>query len=182
MTPVTVPAHVGDLRWPVLSAIRVDSGDYPAELILLVDCGEGTPNERHATLQLFIWPTRTKLQDGHYDLTWAEAQRSPLHRAGLLPQHRVEVVTVRHPQRANQHTIFVDGTHRDTGVARDVQVVVVDMNLDVNFVDGLDGDAVAGDPILSGAATDLAAVSPAVRTHVREVAASYLDDRDGDTP
>jgi len=177
MTPVTVPAHVGDLRWPVLSAIRVDSGDYPAELMLLVDCGEGTPNEPYATLQLFIWPTRTKLQDGHYDLTWAEAQRGLLHRAGLLPQHRVEVVTVRHPERANQHTIFVDGTHRDTGVARDVQVVVVDVNL----VDGLDGDAVAGDPVLSGAATDLAAVSAAVRTHVREVAASYLDDRDGDT-
>jgi hypothetical protein len=53
MTPAALPAHVGDLRWPVLSAIRVDSGDYPAELMLLVDCGEGTPNEPYATLQLF---------------------------------------------------------------------------------------------------------------------------------
>jgi hypothetical protein len=174
MTPVAVPTHVGDLQWPVLSAIRVDSRDHPAELILLVDCGEGMPNEPYATLQLFIWPTRTKLQDGHYDLTWAEAQRSLLHRAGLLPRHRVEVVTVRHPQRANQHTIFVDGTHRDTGVAPDVQVVVVDVDLH--------GDAVEQDLVLSGAATDLRAVSPAVRIHVREVAASYLDDRDGDTP
>jgi hypothetical protein len=88
------------------------------------------------------------------------------------------VVTVRHPQRANPHTIFVDGTRRDTGVARDVQVVVVDVDPD----DGLDGDAVAGDPVVSGAATELAAVSPAVRTHLREVAASFFDDRDGDTP
>jgi hypothetical protein len=174
MKPVAVPTRVGDLQWPVLSAIRVDSGDHPAELILLVDCGEGTPNEPYATLQLFIWPTHTKLQDGHYDLTWAEAQRSLLHRAGLLPQHRVEMVTVRQPQRANQHTIFVDGSHRDTGIARDVQVVVVDV--------ALDDDTVAGDPVVSGAATDLAALSPAVRTHVREVAASYLDARDSDTP
>ena len=169
MKPIALPTHVGDRHWPVLSAIRVDTGEHPAELIVLVDCGEGMPNEPYATLQMFIWPTHNKLQDGHYDLNLAEAQRSLLARAGLLPRHRVEVVTVRHPDNANQHTIFIDGQRRDTGVG----VVVVDVDLD---------DVGISEPAVNGAATDLQTVSPAVVTHVREVAASYLDDRDGDTP
>ncbi|MGI5243357.1 hypothetical protein [Dactylosporangium sp. CA-139066] len=41
---VAPPTHVGADRWPVLSYVRVTAADHPAEFIVLVDCGEGTPD------------------------------------------------------------------------------------------------------------------------------------------
>ena len=96
-----------------------------------------------------------------------------LQRAGLLPKHRVEVVTVRHPEQANDHTIFIDGQRRGSGVSDDVSVIVVDVDLD---------DAGISQPAVSGAATDMRKVSRAAATHVGDVTASYLDDHDVDAP
>src|SRR5439155_4606291 len=39
VTPVRVPTHVGDLRWPVQAAVRVlaEPGDGPVEFVVVVD-------------------------------------------------------------------------------------------------------------------------------------------------
>lgn len=77
-----IPTVVGDLRWPVISAVRLNASD-PAEYIVIADCGEGTPHERYATLRVTVWPDRTVAQQGQYDLSFTQAQRSMLQRADL---------------------------------------------------------------------------------------------------
>ena len=118
MSPVPIPTHIGDLRWPVQAAVGVLSATEggPVEFVVVVDCGEGTPTGRYGVLAAYVWPDRIVAQQGEYDLTFARAQQIMLERAGLLPTARVEVVTVRDPERANEHTIFVDGRRRDTTV------------------------------------------------------------------
>jgi hypothetical protein len=81
---VAPPTHVGEDPWPVLSAVRVSIAEDPAEFVVIVDCGEGTPQHPYATLQVFIWPTRRKVTDGEYNLTFDQARRSLAERAGLL--------------------------------------------------------------------------------------------------
>jgi hypothetical protein len=56
MNPVVAPTTVGDLAWPVLSAVRVSTAEHPAEFVVLVDCGEPTPRQPYATLRLYVWP------------------------------------------------------------------------------------------------------------------------------
>jgi hypothetical protein len=85
MQPVAPPTHVGDLHWPVLSAVRVEGGDHPAEFVVLVDCGEPAPHEPYATLLVHVWAEHSKAEQGEYDLTFAQAKRSLAERAGLLP-------------------------------------------------------------------------------------------------
>ena len=85
MRLVVPPTHVGDDQWPVLSYVRVNTADDPAEFVVLVDCGEDTPRNPYATLQVFIWPTRRTVADGQYNLTFDQARHSLAERAGLLP-------------------------------------------------------------------------------------------------
>jgi hypothetical protein len=118
---VPIPTHVGDLRWPVQAAVRVhperdNAHPGPAEFSVVVDCGDSTPTHPYAVLTVYVWADRVVADRGHYDLTFARAQQIMLERAGLLPTPTVEVVTVRDRDHANEHTIFVDGTRRDTTV------------------------------------------------------------------
>src|SRR5690606_12163971 len=117
---VAPPTHVGEDQWPVLSAVRVNTADDPAEFVVLVDCGEGTPLHPYATLQVFIWTkrrTRRKVGDGEYNLTFEQARRSLAQRAGLAPARTttVELVVVRDPDTANDYAVFVDGVRRPDG-------------------------------------------------------------------
>src|SRR5205823_12479727 len=57
-------------------------------------------------------------EQGVYDLTFDRAQQLMPQRAGLLPTVRIELVTVRDPDAANAHTIFIDGQRRDVTVTR----------------------------------------------------------------
>src|SRR5262245_52197827 len=111
---VAPPSRVGDLRWPVLSAMRVNTVDEPAEFVVIVDCGEGTPREPFATLHVYVWRDRTHAEQGEYNLTFDQARRSLAERAGLLPtaRTRVEVVVVRDPDAANDYAVFVDGVRQ----------------------------------------------------------------------
>lgn len=131
MRVVTPPTHVGEDHWPVLSYVRVTTADEPAEFVVLVDCGEGTPQHPYATLRVFVWPNRRKVADGEYNLTFDQARRSLAERARLLPHttSRVEVVVVRDPDAANDYAIFIDGTHRPDGTAHHVRVVTHDIDL-----------------------------------------------------
>lgn len=81
---LTVPVVVGDLRWPVISALCLDPSSRPAQFVVIVDCGEGTPREQFATLRVEVWPDRTVATRGEYNLTLFEAHRSLLERAELL--------------------------------------------------------------------------------------------------
>ena|SRR6266508_3172852 len=85
---VAPPAFVGEQKWPVLSAVPVCTADHPAEFVVLVNCGEGTPRHPYATFQVFIWPDHRNASDGEHDLA---------ERAGLVPTTRVEVVMVGDP-------------------------------------------------------------------------------------
>src|SRR5947207_2190734 len=118
VSPVLIPTHVGDLRWPVLSAVRVqpDTGDGPVEFVVVVDCREGTPSRRYAVLTVYGWPDRVVAEQGHYDQAFDRAQQIMLDRARLLPTVRVEVITVRDPDRANEYTVFIDGQRGDVTV------------------------------------------------------------------
>ena len=64
-----MPTVVGVLRWPVISAVRVNAGSGSADYIVLADCGEGTPHEQYATLRVTVWPDRTVAQQGQYELS-----------------------------------------------------------------------------------------------------------------
>jgi hypothetical protein len=91
MRLVAPPTHVGEDQWPVLSAVRVNTADDPAEFVVLVDCGEGTPVHRYATLRVFVWTTqrtRRKIGDGEYKLTFEQARRSLAERASTVASTR----------------------------------------------------------------------------------------------
>ena len=173
MKPVLPPTHVGDLNWPVVSYIRLDTGDVPAEFIVLVDCGEPTPRQPYATMRVIIWPHHTKTELGHYDLSFAQAQRSLVQRADLLPVSTVEVVTVRDPDRSNDHTVFIDGKARHDGRSDRVRVITHDI------------DAGASEITADWVAHQLERthdLSPAAAVHARDVVRMYADDNDVDGP
>jgi hypothetical protein len=91
---------VGEQKWPVLSAVRVSTADHPAEFVVLVNCGEGTPRHPYATFQVFIWPHHRSASDGGYGLA---------ERAGLVPTTRVEVVMVPDPDPDAAH--YAEAVH-----------------------------------------------------------------------
>lgn len=66
MKPILPPTHVGDLNWPVVSYLRLDTGDTPAEFFVLVDSGEGIPNQPYATMRVLVWPDHSKTE--HQDI------------------------------------------------------------------------------------------------------------------
>ena len=171
MKPVLPPTRVGDLNWPVVSYIRLDTGDVPAEFIVLVDCGEGPPREPYATLRVLVWPYCTKSGLGHHDMSYAQAQRSLVQRAGLLPVSTVEVVTVRDPDCSNDHTVFIDGKARPDGTSDRVRVITHDI------------DAGASEITPAWVAHQLQRtqdLSPAAAARARAVVTSYADDIDVD--
>ncbi|MEV4706786.1 hypothetical protein [Actinoplanes sp. NPDC049316] len=94
----------------MISAVRYGTGTDPVEYIVIVDCGEGTPTHRYATLHLYVRPGEVKARDGEYDLTWQQARRSLADRAGLIPVPHVEVVVLsREPGVCDEMAAFVDG-------------------------------------------------------------------------
>jgi hypothetical protein len=170
---VAPPTHVGEDQWPVLSAVRVSTAEDPAEFVVIVDCGEGTPQHPYATLQVFIWPTRRKVTDGEYNLTFDQARRSLAERAGLLPTTAttVEVVVVRDPDAANDYAVFVDGTHRPDGTTDVVRVITHDIDLGA-----VDLTPAWVDQQLQRADT----LSPAAARHARDAVVAYVDDMEAD--
>ena len=192
MNPAPLPTHVGDLRWPVQAAVRVqpERKGGPVEFVVVVDCGEGTPRHRFAVLAVYVWPDRVVTEQGVYDLTFDRAQQLMLQWAGLLPTVRVELVTVRDPDAANAHTVFIDGQRRDvtvtrtglrdtglrdtgmaasgdTGVAAQVRVVVCDIDA---------GDTGATPAWVAGMLTRAGTLSPAAATWAGDVVAGYAED------
>lgn len=129
MKPILPPTHVGDLNWPVVSYLRLDTGDTPAEFFVLVDCGEGTPNEPYATMRVLVWPDHSKTEWGEYDLTFAQAQHSLIERAGLTSTSTVEIVTVRDPDGSSDHAVFIDGVACPDRRSQRVRVVVHDLDI-----------------------------------------------------
>ena len=191
MSPVPIPTHVGDLRWPVQAALRVqpEPGDWPVEFVVVVDCREGTPS-RYAVLTVHVWPDRVVAQQGIYDLTFTRAQQIMLERARLLPTVRVEVITVRDPDRANEYTVFIDGQRRDvtvtdtglrdtgtpdastpgtgdTGVAGRVRVLVCDID---------PGDTGVTPAWVRDILTRADRLSPAAAAWAGDVVAGYAED------
>jgi hypothetical protein len=149
--------------------VRVSTAEYPAEFVVIVDCGEGTPVHLYATLQVLVWPTRRKVADGEYNLTFDEARRSLAERVGLLPSTTttVEVVVARDPDDANDYAIFVDGQRRPDGTADRVRVITHDVDLDADEV-----TPTAVEQQLRRAD----ALSPAAARHARDAVIAYVDD------
>jgi hypothetical protein len=170
---VLPPTYVGELRWPVLSAVRVGEADYPAEFVVIVDCGGRTRRESYAVLRLLMWPYHIKDDQGEYDLTFAEAQRRLGERARLLRPVTAEVVVVRDPDAANDYTVFVDGQHYPEQKTDRVRVVIHDI------------DPGAGGVTAAWVAAELQradALSPTAAAHARGVVAGYADDHDVAVP
>lgn len=169
---VAPPTHVGEDQWPVLSAVRITTADDPAEFVVLVDCGEGTPEHPYATLHVYIWTkrrTRRKVADGEYNLTFDGARRSLAERAGLLPTTTttVEVVVVRDPDDVNDYATFVDGVRRPDGFAGGVRVVTHDIDL---------GAAEITPASVEQRLERAGALSPAAARHARDAVVAYVDD------
>jgi hypothetical protein len=109
MTPLTLPA-TGPNGTRILSAVRVGTSESPAEYIVVVDCREGTPTERYATLHVYAWPDQVKFRDGVYNLTWPQAKHSLAERAGLIAHRQVEVVIfAKEPYATDEISVFIDG-------------------------------------------------------------------------
>jgi len=171
---VAPPTHVGEHRWPVLSAVRVNTGDQPAEFVVLVDCGDGTPEHPYATLRVSIWPEQRKVSQGQYNLTFDQARRHLAERAGLLPATvTVEVVVVRDPVAANDYAIFVDGTRIPDGHTGRVRVITHDVDLGV-----VDLTPAQVAEYLQQAN----ALSPAAARHARNAILAFVDDPNVDHP
>ena len=153
--------------------------------MVVVDCGDGTPRHRFAVLAVYVWPDPVVAEQGVYDLTFDRAQQIMLQRAGLLPTVRVELVTVRDPDAANAHTVFIDGQRRDvtvtrtglrdtgmaasgdTGVAAQVRVVVCDIDA---------GDTGVTPAWVAGMLTRAGTLSPAAAAWAGDVVAGYAED------
>jgi hypothetical protein len=172
VNPLNPPTHVGDLRWPVMSAVRVGSAEDPAALVVIVDCGEPTPREPYATFRVLQLPHRSKAEQGEYDLTLAQAQRSLAERAGLLPTTEVEVVVVRDPDEANAYAVFVDGQLRPDGKTERVRVVTQDIDLGAVTVT----PAWVAEQLQRATRT----LSPAAADHAREAVTTYAHAEDQD--
>ena len=171
MDPVVVPTTVGSLRWPVLCAVRLSTAEQPAEFVVLVDCGEPTPRQPYATLKLYVRPDHSKAEQGEYDLTFAQAQRSLAERAGLLAHHTVEVIVVRDPDRSNDYTVAIDGTIRPQARTEHVRVITHDI------------DPGAQDITPAWVAAQLESTRgllPAAAAYAADVIAMYADDADVD--
>lgn len=111
MHPVLIPQAIGVDGWPVVSALRLGTTVAPAEFLAVVECGEAGSDTRFGTVRVFVWPGgRAAASDGHYDLTFADAQHDLLSRARLVGGHRVEIVVEqREPYAKDRVTTFVDG-------------------------------------------------------------------------
>jgi len=164
---------VGELRWPVLSAVRVGDADYPAEFVVIVDCGKPPFRESYAVLRLLMWPYHIKDDQGEFDLTFAQAQRRMAERAGLRPPVTVEVVVVRDPDAANAYTVFVDGQHRSDARTDRVRVVIHDID------PGARGVSKAW---VAAELQRAHALSPAAAAHARSVVMGYAEDNDVAVP
>lgn len=167
--PPAVPGH----GWPILSTVRYGTSDSPAEFIVVVDCGEGTPTHPYATMHVYAWPDRVTFRDGEYNLTFAKAQRSMLERSGLLPSTTVEVVVVRDPDRANEFTVFIDGAHHPDGKTDRVRVLIHDIDPGAA---GVTPGWVVAEMQRAGA------LSAGAAAHVRDIVTGYADDEDGRVP
>ncbi len=170
-----------------IRALRVPSKTEggPAQFVVVVDCGEGTPRHRFAVLAVYVWPDRVVAEQGVYDLTFDRAQQIMLERAGLLPTVRVELVTVRDPDAANEHTVFIDGQRRDvtvtrtglrdagmagtgdTGVAARTRVVVCDIDA---------GDTGVTPVWVADMLTRAGTLSPAAAAWASDVVTGYAED------
>ncbi|GAA0908079.1 hypothetical protein [Virgisporangium aurantiacum] len=172
MRLVAPPTHVGEDQWPVLSAVRVSTADDPAEFIVLVDCGEGTPEHPYATLRAVVWTrrrTRRKVTDGEYNLTFDAARRSLAERAGLLPTtaSTIEVVVVRDPDFGTDYAMFVDGVRRPEGRTDGVRVVAHDIDL---------GAVEITPASVEQRLLRADALSPAAARHARDAVLAYVDE------
>lgn len=171
MKPILPPTHVGDLNRPVVSYLRLDTGDTPAEFFVLVDCGEGTPNEPYATMRVLVWPDHTKTEWGEYNMTFAQAQRSLIERAGLAPTSTVEIVTVRDPDGSSDPAVFIDGVACPDRRSQRVRVVVHDI------------DIAAGEITTDWLASQMGrtrGLSADAATYVRIAVTMYADDNNLD--
>ena len=170
---VLPPPHVGELRWPVLSAVRVGNLDQPAEFVVIVDCGRPAPREQYAVLRLLVWPSHVKDDLGEYDLTFAQARRRMAERAGLPPPVTVEVVVVRDPDAANDYTVFVDGQHRRDQNTDRVRVVIHDID---------PGAAGVSQAWVAAGLRRANELSQAAAAYARDVVIGYADGHDGAVP
>jgi hypothetical protein len=165
--------HVGEDNWPVLSSVRLSTAAHPAEFVVIVDRGEGTPEHPYATLQVSVWPQRRKVSDGEYNLTFEQARRSLAERAGLAPTTTttVEVVVVRDPDAGNDYAVFVDGAPRPDGSSGAVRVITHDIDL---------GAVEITAEWVAEQLQRVDALSPAAARHSRDAVLSYVDDIQAD--
>jgi hypothetical protein len=174
MHVIAPPTHVGEDHWPVLSFMRVSTAEHPATFVVIVDCGEGTPEHPYATLQVCVWPGRRTVGEGEYNLTFDQAQRSLAQRAGLAPTTTttVEVVVVRDPDAANDYAVFVNGTRRTDATTGPVRVITHDIDLGATEIT----------PAWVAAQLHRAdALSPAAARHARDAVLGDVDDIEVDT-
>jgi hypothetical protein len=114
---------------------------------------------------------QVKAEQGEYDLTFAQAMRSLAERAGLLPDHTVEVIVVRDPDRGNDYTVVIDGTVRPHAATDHLRVITHGIDLGVQDIT----------PAWVAAQLEAARrLSPAAAAHAGEVIAMYADDADVD--
>jgi len=170
---VQPPTHVGEEGWPVMSYLRLEAGDVPAEFVVIADCGEQSPWGRYATVRVAVWSNEIRELYGDYDMSFAQAQHSLLERAGLLPRSVVEVVTVRDPDRRNDYRIFIDGKARPDGTSPLVRVVTHDIDLGASDIT---------QAWATGELDRTATLSPAAAAYARDVIAAYADDHAVDGP
>lgn len=173
MHVIAPPTHVGADNWPVLSSVRLSTAGHPAEFVVIVDCGEGTPEHPYATLRVCVWPQRRKVSDGEYNLTFDQARRSLAERAGLAPDRTrtVEVVVVRDPDAANDYAIFVDGARRTDATTGTLRVITHDIDL---------GAVEITAEWVAEQLQRADALSPAAARHARDAVHSYVDDIEAD--
>jgi hypothetical protein len=161
--PIPIPTYVTSFRWPVVSAIRVE-GPAPAAFVAVVDRGGPIPDQPYAVLRVDLWPDRTEVELGRYDLSFTDAVHRMVQRADALPRPRVEIVTVRDSDQANDHAVFVNGRY-DNGHG-DLPVTVVVWDIDPG-AGGVDAEWVQGHWTCADQ------LSPAAAAHVRTTVAGY---------
>jgi hypothetical protein len=96
-----------------------------------------------------------------------------LERSGLLPSTTLDVVVVWDPDRANDHTVFIDGIHHPDGKTDRVRMVTDDIDPGAC---GITASWVADQ--LQRAQT----LSKAAVAHVRDIVTGYADDEGMQAP
>jgi hypothetical protein len=175
MHVIAPPTQVGEDHWPVLSFVRVSTAEHPATFVVIVDCGEGTPEHPYATLEVCVWPGRRTVGEGEYNLTFDQARRSLAQRAGLAPTTAtttVEVVVARDPDAANDYAVFVNGTRRVDATTGPVWVITHDIDL---------GAAEITPEWDAEQLHRAEGLSPAAARHARDAVLGYVDDTEVDT-